>query len=75
MDQRVILDRIRAWAEDDNNIRLMVVTGSVARGEADVLSDIDAELFVQDPVALLTTSGWYEQFGTVLAVEARPLRR
>jgi aminoglycoside 6-adenylyltransferase len=69
MDQERTLADVVAWAETEENIRLVVVTGSVARGAADELSDIDVELYVRDPAPLLRERGWYRRFGDVLAVE------
>ena len=61
-----------AWARGEDTIRVVVLTGSVARGEGafDELSDLDVELYVDDPSALLDHDIWYEQFGEVLVVEA-----
>jgi aminoglycoside 6-adenylyltransferase len=71
MDQQVVLDNVQGWAEADPNIRLVVLTGSVARGPdaADALSDLDVELYVVDPALLLDRRDWYERFGQVLVVE------
>jgi aminoglycoside 6-adenylyltransferase len=69
VDQERTLADVVAWAEGDENIRLVVVTGSVALGTADELSDIDVELYVRDPAPLLEDREWYRRFGDVLAVE------
>jgi predicted nucleotidyltransferase len=45
MDQKRVLDDVVAWATDDPNVRLLLVTGSFARGEHDDLSDLDIELY------------------------------
>lgn len=58
------------WATDDPNIRLVVVTGSFARGSHDELSDLDIELYVRDPTLFLDETAWYERFGEVLVTEA-----
>jgi aminoglycoside 6-adenylyltransferase len=65
-----VFDDVVAWATDDTNVRLMVVTGSFARGEHDALSDLDIELYVRDPSVLLEETAWYERFGDVLVTEA-----
>jgi aminoglycoside 6-adenylyltransferase len=74
MDYDRVLERIVAWASADDNIRAVVLTGSVARGPAHVhpLSDIDVELYVTEPATLLEEDTWYAQFGQVLVVEALP---
>ncbi len=71
MDQLRVLNDLRAWASRDENIRLVVLTGSVARGKdaADELSDLDVELYVADPRHLLDGADWYNRFGQVLVVE------
>lgn len=71
VDHKVILQQVVAWARRDDNIRVVVLTGSIARGENafDALSDVDVELYVKDPSVLLGETGWYEQFGEVLVVE------
>lgn len=47
MEQLRMLDELRSWASEDDNIRLVVLTGSFARGDAaaDALSDLDIELY------------------------------
>jgi aminoglycoside 6-adenylyltransferase len=71
MDQLRVLGELRAWTSDDPNIRLVVITGSVARGgdAGDELSDIDVELYARDPQPLLGNREWYKPFGQVLVVE------
>jgi aminoglycoside 6-adenylyltransferase len=72
MDQVAVLERVVAWARHDDNIRVLVLTGSVARGDGafDELSDLDIELYVTDPSELLEHEAWYRRFGEVLVVEA-----
>ena len=55
---------------DDDNVRAVVLTGSVARGDHDQLSDVDVELYVHDPADLLTRRDWYQRFGDGAAVGA-----
>ena len=69
MDQEAMLVRISTWATSDENMRAVVVTGSLARGDADGLSDVDVELYLRDPAVLLDRRDWYGRFGDVLAVE------
>lgn len=69
MNQEATVAQIARWAVADENIRTVLVTGSAARGDHDALSDVDVELYLRDPNALLHSRAWYEQFGEVLAVE------
>jgi aminoglycoside 6-adenylyltransferase len=71
MDYQIILDQLVDWANNDDNIRVAVLTGSGARGltEMDDLSDLDLELYVDRPSELLDEQSWYEAFGEVLVVE------
>ncbi len=72
MDQRAVLEQILEWARHDDNIRALVLTGSLARGDGsfDALSDLDLELYLTDPTVLLEQDAWFLQFGEVLVVEA-----
>jgi aminoglycoside 6-adenylyltransferase len=74
MDHDRVLEHVLDWAALSPNIRVVVLTGSMARGPEHVhpLSDIEIELYVSDPTALLNDHGWYRQFGEVLVVEALP---
>jgi aminoglycoside 6-adenylyltransferase len=71
MDHPRLLDDILTWASADANVRLVVLTGSLAReeGAADQLSDLDIELYVRHPQLLLDRGDWYDRFGQVLVVE------
>jgi hypothetical protein len=75
MDHKQVLEQIVAWAAADNNIRVVVLSGSVACGPTHVhaLSDLDVELYVTEPATLLNTTAWYAQFGEVLVVEPSPI--
>ena len=72
MDHAAVLARVVEWAESDPNVRVVVLEGSVARGDASVdeWSDLDVRLYVVDAEQLLTDRRWFEQFGEVLVVEA-----
>ena len=72
MDHGKTLTEIRDWADRDDDIRAVVVTGSVAAGTADRWSDLDVEVFTRDPSLLLEDDEWYAPFGEVLVVEALP---
>jgi len=70
MDQRGVLDQVGEWAAANDNVRLVVLTGSIALGDhVDELSDLDLELYVLDPAPLLDSREWYRRFGRVLARE------
>lgn len=70
--RRRLLAGVTEWAEADDNVRVAILTGSAARDGGDALSDLDVELYVGDPTALLADRSWYQRFGTVLAVEELP---
>jgi aminoglycoside 6-adenylyltransferase len=70
MNHERVVAQLAAWAHDDDNIRAAVLTGSLARGEGDDLSDVDIELFVLEAGSLLNNDDWYRDFGDVLVVEA-----
>lgn len=74
MDHAAAISAITDWAARDENIRAVVVAGSVGRGpdEVDELSDLDVELYVADPAPLLGDDSWYAAFGEVLVTEALP---
>lgn len=44
--QRRLFEQVVGWAARHDDVKAVVVTGSVARGEADELSDLDVELFL-----------------------------
>jgi aminoglycoside 6-adenylyltransferase len=69
MDQSATLEQVLNWARSDENVRALVLTGSVASGEEDERSDLDIELYVADQSPLLNGKGWYPRFGEVLVVE------
>jgi aminoglycoside 6-adenylyltransferase len=71
MDHEAIVERVVAWGSEEDNIRLAVLTGSVAPGDDqfDALSDLDIELYVNDPLLLLEQKEWFGLFGHVLVVE------
>jgi aminoglycoside 6-adenylyltransferase len=70
MDHAAMLKRIESWANMEENVRALVVTGSTARGAVDDTSDIDLEIYATDPTQLLEATRWYEAFGEALVVEA-----
>jgi aminoglycoside 6-adenylyltransferase len=72
LDHRSEIEKVVTWARSDDNIRAVVLTGSAARGleHVDEMSDLDIELYVESPAALLDDDSWHTQFGEVLVVEA-----
>jgi aminoglycoside 6-adenylyltransferase len=72
VDHARVLDNVVRWATSDDNVRAVVLEGSVARddGSVDELSDLDIRLYVLEPATLLQSNDWFGQFGDVLVVEA-----
>ncbi len=72
VDQAGILHSVVRWAEHEDNVRAVVLEGSVARddGSVDEWSDLDVRLYVREAVRLLESRDWFEQFGHVLVLEA-----
>ncbi|MBN2305012.1 MAG: aminoglycoside 6-adenylyltransferase, partial [Anaerolineae bacterium] len=64
------VERIRVWCEREQIIEGAVIIGSQARDElaADQWSDLDVMLFLHDPVVLLDSRDWLDQFGNVVCV-------
>jgi len=63
-----ILEReIRTWAEQQDDVRALVVVGSRARTDrpADEWSDLDLMLFVTEPKRYATNTAWLSQFGEI----------
>jgi hypothetical protein len=72
VDQAGVLAQVVGWAEDDENVRAVVLEGSVLRddGSVDEWSDLDVRLYVSAPEPPLQSREWFEQFGKVPAIEA-----
>ena len=62
-----LLERIVAYSREDDRIFAVVLIGSHARTgtPADVFSDLDLVLVVEDPKPFLVTDTWLEQIGTL----------
>jgi len=62
-----LVKRIMAWAEADDNIRALVVTGSSSRetGAADRFSDRDIEIIARDRAPLLADDAWLHAIAPV----------
>lgn len=61
------LDRIIQWARDEDVVRAVVITGSLARpdGSADEFSDLDAQIITRDIEALTRHDSWLDALGEV----------
>ncbi len=64
------LRRLLAWAEDEESVRAIVLTGSRAASPSgvDALSDHDIVLFLTDGSDLARRDGWLERFGSLLVM-------
>ncbi len=62
-----LLQNVIRWAESRSEVRAVVLTGSHARGDgtADDISDLDVELFLDQPEAFTRSTGWLSEIGTV----------
>lgn len=62
-----IEQRFIAWAEKQADVHVAYVAGSRARTDhgADEYSDLDIQLYVDDPQRYLNTSEWLENFGAL----------
>jgi aminoglycoside 6-adenylyltransferase len=74
VDHEQVISEVVAWAGTEESIRLVVLVGSVGRGDrgVDELSDLDVQLYVTDPERLLADPTWHGRFGKVLVVENLP---
>ncbi|HUH14533.1 MAG TPA: NTP transferase domain-containing protein [Gaiellaceae bacterium] len=59
------LAAVTAWAREREDVRGLVLVGSLARTDApaDEWSDVDVIAFVDDPTPYLDASGWLEELG------------
>jgi aminoglycoside 6-adenylyltransferase len=71
---RAFLDEVAGWAREQDGIRAVLLVGSQARVDApaDVLSDIDLALFVDDPERYLRDAAWVRSFGEPLLTFLEP---
>lgn len=62
-----MLEPIVNWATNEEAIRAVVVTGSLARcdGSTDRFSDLDAQIIVTDPAPFTTDDSWLNGLGEV----------
>jgi predicted nucleotidyltransferase len=64
-----LLERLRTWVEPRDDVRALMVVGSVARGEARPDSDVDVVLLTTHPARYLDNLGWSSDLGAVQRVE------
>jgi aminoglycoside 6-adenylyltransferase len=73
MDQALI-DRIVALAQSDEDIRAVILEGSLVSGGAvDELSDYDINIYARDCARYLADDGWMDQIGEVLVYQKEQL--
>lgn len=65
-----LLNKIRNWAETNDDIRAMLLTSSLVNPVApvDEFSDLDIEFAVKDLPAFLKDDSWLANFGNIIAV-------
>lgn len=63
------LEHVRAWVEPREDVRALVVVGSVARGDARPGSDVDIVLLTNHPGRYLVNVDWISDFGAAHRVE------
>jgi predicted nucleotidyltransferase len=63
------LEHLRAWVEPREDVRALMVVGSVARGDARPDSDVDVVLLTNDPARYLENTEWVSDFGAAQGVE------
>jgi aminoglycoside 6-adenylyltransferase len=68
IDDDPVLQRVRAWAEAQDDIRaaLLTSTRAIPGASVDALSDYDINLVVRDVAARASDRGWIDAFGEVL---------
>ena len=63
------LERVRNWAEIQNDIKAILLVGSYARGQAHEDSDIDLVLMTNEPDKYLNDYSFAETFGNISEIE------
>lgn len=61
-----LLQKICNWAGTQHDVRVLILTGSYARGRADQLSDFDIEVFARDPEWYVRSDSWMSEIGPML---------
>ena len=67
-DRLKVLDEILEFAKNDENIRVVVLQGSLANpiNRVDALSDIDPLIYVKDVNEFINDDKWLDQFGVII---------
>jgi len=67
IENNPLLDNVIKWADDNDNIRAVVVTGSLSRddGSTDEYSDLDVEIIVHEFTDALLQGDWIHNIGEV----------
>ncbi|WP_432570102.1 aminoglycoside 6-adenylyltransferase [Kineococcus sp. SYSU DK005] len=69
MDYDEVIGALTRWAQAEENVRALLLTGSAAAGQVHPLSDRDIEVYALDPAPLLAEDSWWNRLGEVLVVE------
>lgn len=74
-EREQLIKRMRNWGERKTNVRAIVQTGSLVRGDglADDYSDIDIEIIANEPATLIGAVDWVNELGkpiTMLHLDA-----
>jgi len=66
----MMLDKIITWAENETNIRAVILEGSRASGaKTDELSDYDLNVFTIDNAGYISNNDWLKKFDSVLVYQ------
>ncbi len=65
MDGPDLLDRLTHWAEDNPDVRVVILLGSHAVDQSDAHSDYDVVLYLADPDRYAQDDAWQEDIGNV----------
>lgn len=59
------LNKIIKWGEGNENIRGLIVEGSIAQGSSDELSDVDISIFAKDIEPLIKDDSWISKVASI----------
>ena len=67
-NEKEVLDEIKTWGTNDENVRVALLTGSRANSNVitDLFSDYDIEIVVKNSKAWLNNEKWLSEFGDIL---------